>query len=199
VLSYKNLLSVLLAGVTGYRDDLVALLGFCHVMCLPLDLSRQALRATGYVGDATLTPCTPLHDKRANSTKHLSDSCCVCYGRLVNLGQRSALQRMAITINGTAINLDWTTILIWCLVGLVAGFLASRVALGHGLGLFGDIVVGILGAFLGGFLAALLHIKVEVFGYPIISKMVVAFAGAVILLLVVRVFSGGGMRRRRAT
>jgi uncharacterized membrane protein YeaQ/YmgE (transglycosylase-associated protein family) len=106
---------------------------------------------------------------------------------------------MAITINGTVINLDWTTILIWCLVGLVAGFLASRVALGHGLGLFGDIIVGILGAFLGGFLAALFHITVEVFGYPIISKMVVAFAGAVILLLVVRVFSGGGMRRRRAT
>jgi uncharacterized membrane protein YeaQ/YmgE (transglycosylase-associated protein family) len=106
---------------------------------------------------------------------------------------------MVMSINGTAINLDWTTILIWCLVGLVAGFLASRVALGHGLGLFGDVIVGILGAFLGGFLAALFHIKVQVFDYPIISKMVVAFAGAVILLLVVRVFSGGGMRRRRAT
>lgn len=103
---------------------------------------------------------------------------------------------MVITINGTAINLDWTTILVWCLVGLVAGFLASRVALGHGLGLFGDVIVGILGAFLGGFLAALLHIKVEV---SIISKMIVAFAGAVVLLLVVRVFSGGRMRRSRAT
>ncbi len=96
------------------------------------------------------------------------------------------------------INFDWTTILIWCLVGLVAGFLASRVALGHGLGLFGDIIVGILGAFLGGFLAALFHMKVEVFGYPILSTMVVAFAGAVILLLVVRLVSGGGMRGRRA-
>jgi uncharacterized membrane protein YeaQ/YmgE (transglycosylase-associated protein family) len=106
---------------------------------------------------------------------------------------------MVITINGTAINLDWGTVLIWCLVGLVAGFLASRVALGHGLGLFGDVIAGVLGALLGGFLAALLHIKVEVFGYPIISKMIVAFAGAVILLLVVRVFSGGGMRRRRPT
>jgi len=106
---------------------------------------------------------------------------------------------MAITINGTVINLDWTTILIWCLVGLVAGFLASRVALGHGLGLFGDIVVGILGALLGGFLATIFHIKVEVFGYPIISQMIVAFAGAVILMLVVRLVSGGGKSRRRAT
>jgi uncharacterized membrane protein YeaQ/YmgE (transglycosylase-associated protein family) len=101
---------------------------------------------------------------------------------------------MAISINGTAINLDWTTILIWCLVGLVAGFLASRVALGHGLGLFGDIIVGILGAFLGGFLASLFRINVQVIGHPIISEMVVAFAGAVLLLLVVRLVSGGRTR-----
>ncbi len=106
---------------------------------------------------------------------------------------------MAISINGTTINLDWGTILIWCLVGLVAGFFASRVALGHGLGLFGDIVAGILGAFLGGFLASLFHIKIEVFGRPIISEMIVAFAGAVILLLVVRLVGGGGMKRRRTT
>lgn len=106
---------------------------------------------------------------------------------------------MAISINGSTINLDLGTILIWCLVGLVAGFLASRVALGHGLGLFGDIVVGIIGAFVGGFLAGVFHINVQVIGHPIISEMVVAFAGAVILLLVVRLFAGGGARRRSWT
>jgi uncharacterized membrane protein YeaQ/YmgE (transglycosylase-associated protein family) len=106
---------------------------------------------------------------------------------------------MVITINGSAINLDFDTILIWCLVGLVAGFLASRVALGHGLGLFGDIIVGILGAFLGGFLVSILHVNVQVIGHPIISQMIVAFAGAVILLLVVRLFSGAGARRRSLT
>lgn len=103
---------------------------------------------------------------------------------------------MAMTMNGPVINLDWGTILIWCIVGLVAGFLASRVALGHGLGLFGDIIVGILGAFLGGFLASILRINVQVIGYPIISEMVVAFAGAVILPLIVRLVSGGRTRRR---
>ena len=106
---------------------------------------------------------------------------------------------MAITINGTAINLDWVTILIWCAVGLVAGFFASRVALGHGLGLFGDIVVGILGAFLAGFITSIFHINVVVIGHRVISEMVVAFAGAVILLMVVRLVSGGGRKRRRAT
>ena len=106
---------------------------------------------------------------------------------------------MAITVNGTVINLDWGTILIWCLVGLVAGFLASRVALGHGLGLFGDIVIGILGAFLAGFVTSIFHINVLVIGHPLISEMVVAFAGAVILLMIVRLVSGGGRNRRRAT
>jgi uncharacterized membrane protein YeaQ/YmgE (transglycosylase-associated protein family) len=106
---------------------------------------------------------------------------------------------MAITINGTAINFDWGTILIWCVVGLVAGFFASRVALGHGLGVFGDVVVGILGAFLAGFLASIFHINILVIGYPILSQMVLAFAGAVILLLIVRLISGGSTKRRRAT
>lgn len=96
---------------------------------------------------------------------------------------------MVITVNGAAITLDWDTILIWILVGLVAGFLASRVALGHGLGLFGDIIAGIAGAFLGGFLAGVFHISVNVIGHPIISEMIVAFAGAVLLLLVVRLFA----------
>ncbi len=106
---------------------------------------------------------------------------------------------MAISINGSTINLDFDTILIWCLIGLVAGFLASRVALGHGLGLFGDIIVGIVGAFLGGFLASIFHVNIQVIGHPIISEMVVAFVGAAILLLVVRLFSGGGARRRSWT
>lgn len=109
------------------------------------------------------------------------------------------MNEMAISINGNTINLDWTTILIWCLVGLVAGFLASRIALGHGLGLFGDIIVGILGAFLGGFLASLFHINFQVIGHPIVSQIVVAFAGAVILMLVVRLVGGENMKRRRPT
>jgi uncharacterized membrane protein YeaQ/YmgE (transglycosylase-associated protein family) len=108
---------------------------------------------------------------------------------------------MVITINGQAFTLDFDTILIWCLVGLVAGFLASHIALGHGLGLLGDIVVGIIGAFVGGLLlAGLLHINIGVAGHPIISEMIMAFIGAAILLLVVRLLGGArrGSYRRRA-
>jgi uncharacterized membrane protein YeaQ/YmgE (transglycosylase-associated protein family) len=103
---------------------------------------------------------------------------------------------MVITINGAALTINWDTVLIWILVGLVAGFFASHLALGHGLGLFGDIIVGILGAVVGGFLAALFHFSIVIVGHPIISAMIVAFIGAAILLLVVRLFSGGGVRRR---
>ena len=49
-------------------------------------------------------------------------------------------------------------ILIYILVGLIAGFLASRVVTGKGRGWFWDIVIGILGAIFGGWLAGLLNI-----------------------------------------
>jgi uncharacterized membrane protein YeaQ/YmgE (transglycosylase-associated protein family) len=103
---------------------------------------------------------------------------------------------MVITINGTVVHLDFDTILIWALVGLVAGFLASHLALGHGLGLFGDVIVGVLGALIGGFLASVLGINIAVVGHPIISAMIIAFIGAALLLLVVRMFGGSRSRRR---
>jgi len=103
---------------------------------------------------------------------------------------------MVITFNGQPINLDFDTILVWILVGLVAGFLASHLALGRGLGLFGDTIVGIIGAFIGGFLSAVLHFNIAVVGHPLISEMIIAFIGAALLLLVVRLFTGGGHRKR---
>ena len=102
---------------------------------------------------------------------------------------------MALTINGAPVHIDFDTVLIWILVGLVAGFLASHLALGHGLGVIGDTVVGILGAIIGGFLATVFHVSIVLVGHPIISAMIVAFIGAALLLLVVRMFSGGARRR----
>lgn len=102
---------------------------------------------------------------------------------------------MVITFNGAPVHFDFDTILIWILVGLVAGFLASHLALGHGLGVIGDTVVGILGAVIGGFLAAIFHVSIVLVGHPIISAMIIAFIGAALLLLVVRMFGGGARRR----
>jgi uncharacterized membrane protein YeaQ/YmgE (transglycosylase-associated protein family) len=96
------------------------------------------------------------------------------------------------------VNLDFDTILVWILVGFVAGFFASHLALGHGLGLVGDVIAGIVGALLGGFLSAVLHWGITIVGHPVLTEMVIAFIGAVIALLVLRLFNGSGFARRRA-
>src|SRR5690242_16686840 len=106
---------------------------------------------------------------------------------------------MVISVNGSPVTLDIDSILLWALVGLVAGFLASHLALGHGLGLFWDIIVGIVGALFGGIvLAGMLHFTIAIAGHPIISSIIMAFIGAAILLIILRLFAGRGGYRRRA-
>ena len=106
---------------------------------------------------------------------------------------------MVISINGSPVTIDLDQVLVWALVGLVAGFLASHVALGHGLGLFWDVIVGIVGAIFGGIvLSGFLHFNIAVAGHPIISAMIMAFIGAAILLLIVRLFAGRRGYSRRA-
>jgi uncharacterized membrane protein YeaQ/YmgE (transglycosylase-associated protein family) len=73
-------------------------------------------------------------------------------------------------------------IIAWLFVGLIAGFLASRVMGSGGYGLIGDIVVGLVGAFVGGFVFGLI-----VNGdYGLIGSIVVALLGACLSIWVVR-------------
>jgi uncharacterized membrane protein YeaQ/YmgE (transglycosylase-associated protein family) len=74
--------------------------------------------------------------------------------------------------------------LTWLIVGLIAGLLASVAVGGVGYGLLGDIVVGIVGAVLGGWLFSQLHTAAPVGGLP--GVIFVAFVGAVVLLLILR-------------
>ena len=83
-------------------------------------------------------------------------------------------------------------ILIWLFVGLVAGLLASFVV-GGGFGLVGDILVGIAGAFIGGAIFNALDIGTPFGG--IAGTIFVAFIGAVVLLAVLRLVRGAGVRR----
>jgi uncharacterized membrane protein YeaQ/YmgE (transglycosylase-associated protein family) len=75
------------------------------------------------------------------------------------------------------------TIVIWLVIGAIAGFLAGLIVKGGGFGLLGDIVVGIIGAFVGGWLLPRLGIH---FGAGMISIIASATIGAVVLLLVLR-------------
>src|SRR5271157_5862967 len=82
-------------------------------------------------------------------------------------------------------------ILSWIVVGLIAGWLAGMVMKGGGYGLLGDIIVGVVGGLLGGWIAtSFLHIGAGMSGINL-ESILVAFAGAVILLVLLRVLAGG--------
>jgi len=84
-------------------------------------------------------------------------------------------------------------LLSWIVVGLVAGWLASRLMKGRGSGLIGDLVLGVVGALLGGFLASVLFKAPDAVNGINVASILVAFIGAVILLALLRAISG---RRR---
>ncbi|HLY58658.1 MAG TPA: GlsB/YeaQ/YmgE family stress response membrane protein [Stellaceae bacterium] len=74
-------------------------------------------------------------------------------------------------------------IIVWLIIGAIAGWLAGLLVKGGGFGLIGDIVVGIIGAVIGGWLAGVLGISI---GGGFISSIVLATVGAVILVVILR-------------
>ncbi len=74
-------------------------------------------------------------------------------------------------------------IIVWLLVGAVAGFLAGLVMKGRGFGVLGNIIVGIIGAVIGGWLFPQLGIG----GSGWLYVLLYSFVGAVILLLIIGV------------
>jgi uncharacterized membrane protein YeaQ/YmgE (transglycosylase-associated protein family) len=84
-------------------------------------------------------------------------------------------------------------LLVILLVGLVAGWLAGRIVEGGGFGLIGDIAIGIVGALVGSWLMPRLGIHIA---SGIVSAIIVATIGAVLLLVIVRLATGAYPRRR---
>jgi uncharacterized membrane protein YeaQ/YmgE (transglycosylase-associated protein family) len=74
-------------------------------------------------------------------------------------------------------------IIIWLIVGAIAGWLAGMVVKGGGFGLIGDIIVGIVGGLIAGWLLPRLGIFI---GGDFIGDVINAFIGAVILLIILR-------------
>jgi uncharacterized membrane protein YeaQ/YmgE (transglycosylase-associated protein family) len=81
-------------------------------------------------------------------------------------------------------------ILSWIIIGLIAGWLAGVIMKGTGYGVVGDIVLGIIGALIGGFLAsALFGIPNPVSGFNF-GSLVVALLGAIFVVAIVRALPG---------
>jgi uncharacterized membrane protein YeaQ/YmgE (transglycosylase-associated protein family) len=74
----------------------------------------------------------------------------------------------------------------WVLVGLIAGWLAGKIARGRGFGCIGDIVLGIVGSFVGGWV----FVQLKIFGGGFWYSLAAATLGAVILVSIAHLFSG---------
>ncbi len=86
-------------------------------------------------------------------------------------------------------NLDPGSWVSWIIVGLIAGAVAARVVAGRGFGCIADIVVGVAGALIGGYLlGAIFHVTGTV-GF--FGSIVVAFIGSAALLAALKLVSGG--------
>ncbi len=80
------------------------------------------------------------------------------------------------------------TILVWLLIGAIAGWLAGVAVKGYGFGLVGNIVVGILGAAIGGWLFGVMGIAAT----GIVGAVIGATVGAIFLLVVIRLVKRSG-------
>jgi uncharacterized membrane protein YeaQ/YmgE (transglycosylase-associated protein family) len=82
-------------------------------------------------------------------------------------------------------------LLSWIVVGAIAGWLAGKLVKGEGFGCLGNIIVGVVGGLLGGFLASVLfNVPDAVNGFNLTS-IIVAFLGAVLVVVVIRLLRGG--------
>ena len=82
--------------------------------------------------------------------------------------------------------MDIKNIIIWCVIGLIAGWLAS-LFIGGG-GLIRNLLTGLIGAFVGGFLFNLAGINVNL-GNAFVNQIVVAAVGAIVVVLIARVLA----------
>ena len=84
--------------------------------------------------------------------------------------------------------IDLQSLIIWLIIGAIAGWLAGQIMKGRGFGLVGDIIVGIVGAFIAGVLFPRLGFA---FGNPLVGSVIAAVVGACLLLFILRLVRRG--------
>ena len=80
------------------------------------------------------------------------------------------------------------SVIAWIIIGLIAGWLAGTIFRGRGFGCIADIVLGMVGAIIGGWI----FLKLGILGGGMIYSIAAATVGAVILVAIAKIFSGGG-------
>lgn len=83
-----------------------------------------------------------------------------------------------------------SSLLAWIAIGLLAGWIAGMLSRGSGFGCLGNIVLGLIGSVLGGWVFS----KLGIFGGGLLYSLAAATVGAVLLSSVARLFSGPGGR-----
>ena len=83
-------------------------------------------------------------------------------------------------------------LLSWIIVGAIAGWLSGQVMKGRGFGLLGDIIVGVAGGLVGGWLASVLLKITDAVNGINVESILIAFVGSVILIVIVRMLQGRG-------
>ena len=81
-----------------------------------------------------------------------------------------------------------SSVIGWIMVGLIAGWLAGKVSRGRGFGCIADILIGLVGALLGGWIFT----KLGILGGGLLFSIAAATVGAVLLVAVARLLAGGG-------
>jgi uncharacterized membrane protein YeaQ/YmgE (transglycosylase-associated protein family) len=75
----------------------------------------------------------------------------------------------------------------WIVIGLIAGWLAGKISRGRGFGCITDIILGVVGSFIGGWI----FVRLGIFGGGFLYSLAAATVGAVLLVLIAHLFSGG--------
>lgn len=80
-----------------------------------------------------------------------------------------------------------STLLGWIIIGLLAGWIAGEVSRGAGFGCLGNVAIGMVGSILGGWIFS----RLGIFGGGFVYSLAAATVGAVVLVLIARLFTGG--------
>jgi uncharacterized membrane protein YeaQ/YmgE (transglycosylase-associated protein family) len=99
-----------------------------------------------------------------------------------------ALLSLHLFVQERIVFVHWQQSIIgWIIIGLIAGWLAGKLSRGRGYGCITDIILGVIGSFIGGWI----FVKLGLFGGGFLYSLAAATVGAIILVLIVHLFVGG--------